>query len=212
MFVEDLAKWINRTPSDRPLTDLYETTTGEYVIIHFQAYLTVANRFQKSPIWNHIYSPASHGRCIHSSSHSSKLWIGLIHELFSTIAQRACKFYLLRIVIFESGTDCAFVPNASTNRFNPSRTSSSFFTKHNLKNPGSSADIFSPCVKYTRFSFIFCAKARSSSHVNFSPVSFPRKDRKSTQIKNPAQAPFPYGILCSSNTDLASAARSPSLV
>lgn len=29
MFIEDLATWIDETPTSRPLTDLYETKTGE---------------------------------------------------------------------------------------------------------------------------------------------------------------------------------------
>jgi hypothetical protein len=29
MFVKDLAAWINVTPTNRPLTDLYDTITGE---------------------------------------------------------------------------------------------------------------------------------------------------------------------------------------
>lgn len=29
MFLKDLAKWIDQTPSNRPLTDLYDTGSGE---------------------------------------------------------------------------------------------------------------------------------------------------------------------------------------
>jgi len=29
MFIKDLATWINKTPTNRPMTDLYETSTGE---------------------------------------------------------------------------------------------------------------------------------------------------------------------------------------
>jgi len=29
MFISDLANWINKTPTNRPLTDLYDTITGE---------------------------------------------------------------------------------------------------------------------------------------------------------------------------------------
>lgn len=29
LFLKDLATWISETPTDRPLTDLYVTTTGE---------------------------------------------------------------------------------------------------------------------------------------------------------------------------------------
>lgn len=29
MFIEDLATWISETPTSRPLTDLYETKSGE---------------------------------------------------------------------------------------------------------------------------------------------------------------------------------------
>lgn len=29
MFIEDLATWIDETPTSRPLTDLYETKSGE---------------------------------------------------------------------------------------------------------------------------------------------------------------------------------------
>lgn len=29
MFINDLAKWINETPTNRALTDLYDTVSGE---------------------------------------------------------------------------------------------------------------------------------------------------------------------------------------
>lgn len=29
MFLNDLATWINETPTNRPLTDLYDTDTGK---------------------------------------------------------------------------------------------------------------------------------------------------------------------------------------
>jgi hypothetical protein len=29
MFIKDLATWINETPTNRPLTDLYDTVSGK---------------------------------------------------------------------------------------------------------------------------------------------------------------------------------------
>lgn len=37
MFHKDLAVWINETPTNRALTDLYDTTTGGYPGIYFVA-------------------------------------------------------------------------------------------------------------------------------------------------------------------------------
>ncbi|KAJ5520072.1 hypothetical protein N7463_000525 [Penicillium fimorum] len=37
MFIKDLATWINETPTNRPLTDLYETVSGGYPGNHFVA-------------------------------------------------------------------------------------------------------------------------------------------------------------------------------
>ena len=31
MFLQDLATWVNETPTNRALTDLYDTNNGEYV-------------------------------------------------------------------------------------------------------------------------------------------------------------------------------------
>jgi len=30
MFIEDLAKWINETPTNRAMTDWYDAQTGDY--------------------------------------------------------------------------------------------------------------------------------------------------------------------------------------
>lgn len=35
MFYSDLANWINVTPTNRALTDLYDTVTGDYPGIYF---------------------------------------------------------------------------------------------------------------------------------------------------------------------------------
>lgn len=35
MFFKDLAVWINQTPTNRPMTDLYDTTTGDYPAVVF---------------------------------------------------------------------------------------------------------------------------------------------------------------------------------
>jgi hypothetical protein len=35
MFIKDLATWINNTPTNRPLTDLYDATSGDYPGITF---------------------------------------------------------------------------------------------------------------------------------------------------------------------------------
>ena len=35
MFISLLAKWINATPTNRAFTDLYNTQTGEYVLLNF---------------------------------------------------------------------------------------------------------------------------------------------------------------------------------
>jgi len=40
MFIKDLATWINNTPTNLPLTDLYETTSGDYP----------GNRFANRPV------------------------------------------------------------------------------------------------------------------------------------------------------------------
>jgi hypothetical protein len=32
MFIKTLATWVNETPTNRPLTDLYDTESGKYVI------------------------------------------------------------------------------------------------------------------------------------------------------------------------------------
>ncbi|KAJ5154601.1 uncharacterized protein N7500_010040 [Penicillium coprophilum] len=37
MFIKDLATWVNETPTNRPLTDLYETISGDYPGNHFVA-------------------------------------------------------------------------------------------------------------------------------------------------------------------------------
>ncbi|KAJ5555058.1 hypothetical protein N7535_007503 [Penicillium sp. DV-2018c] len=37
MFIKDLATWLNETPTNRPLTDLYDTNTGDYPGITFVA-------------------------------------------------------------------------------------------------------------------------------------------------------------------------------
>lgn len=37
MFIKDLATWINNTPTNRPMTDLYETSSGDYPGITFIA-------------------------------------------------------------------------------------------------------------------------------------------------------------------------------
>lgn len=31
MFIKDLATWVNETPTNRAMTDLYDTITGELV-------------------------------------------------------------------------------------------------------------------------------------------------------------------------------------
>lgn len=35
MFIKDLATWINDTPTNRPLTDLYDAASGDYPGITF---------------------------------------------------------------------------------------------------------------------------------------------------------------------------------
>lgn len=37
MFFKDLAVWINETPTNRAMTDLYDTMTGDYPGITFVA-------------------------------------------------------------------------------------------------------------------------------------------------------------------------------
>lgn len=36
MFFHDLANFVNETPTNRPLTDLYDTVSGKYVFSKFQ--------------------------------------------------------------------------------------------------------------------------------------------------------------------------------
>ncbi|KAL4805552.1 hypothetical protein BDV18DRAFT_21455 [Aspergillus unguis] len=45
MFIQLLAEWINETPTNRPLTDLYDTVTGDYPQVHFVARPTVGGAF-----------------------------------------------------------------------------------------------------------------------------------------------------------------------
>ncbi|KAF2091372.1 glutaminase GtaA [Saccharata proteae CBS 121410] len=45
MFIKDLATWINETPTNRPLTDLYDANTGDYPGIDFVARPVVGGSF-----------------------------------------------------------------------------------------------------------------------------------------------------------------------
>lgn len=45
MFFKDLAVWINETPTNRPMTDLYDTNTGDYPGVVFAARPVVGGAF-----------------------------------------------------------------------------------------------------------------------------------------------------------------------
>ncbi|KAF7718747.1 Glutaminase [Penicillium ucsense] len=45
MFIQDLAKWVNETPTNRPMTDLYDTVSGNYPGITFVARPVVGGSF-----------------------------------------------------------------------------------------------------------------------------------------------------------------------
>ena len=47
MFIGDIAKWINDTPTNSPATDLYDTETGDFAVdvSHFMARPVVGGWF-----------------------------------------------------------------------------------------------------------------------------------------------------------------------
>lgn len=45
LFFSQIANWINTTPTNQPLTDLYDTITGDYPSTHFEARPVVGGTF-----------------------------------------------------------------------------------------------------------------------------------------------------------------------
>jgi hypothetical protein len=63
-FLKDLATWVNETPTNRALTDLYDTITGKYVPPFYPFTQAPANVSKLPP--KHLRRPPCHGWCLRS--------------------------------------------------------------------------------------------------------------------------------------------------